>query len=122
MTNMFNRRLRALISGIAIGAMLFAQMVSVAQACTADASTPAMAFVDMDCEDMPSQNVCLHQYLEGDRNSTTTQVPVAALPAVAVLSVPSSSVTRPVAEGYDRECPPAASDPPASIRFCSFQI
>lgn len=122
MTNMFNRRLRALLNGIAIGALLFAQTVSLAQACPAGLDTPAMAFVDMDCEDMPSQNVCLHQYLEGDQNSATPQVPVATLPIVAVLTVPASSITRPAAAHCDREYPPGTSDPPASIRFCSFQI
>lgn len=119
---MHNRRVRLFIHGIVVGALLFAQAVGAAQACTAALDTPVMAFSDMDCADMPSQNVCLHQYLTGDQNSATPQIPVATLPPLAVLTVPSTSVARPAAPYHSRKCPPGNSDPPASIRFCSFQI
>lgn len=119
---MFNRRVRLVLNGVAIAAMLFAHAVSAAQACTAASDTPQMAFNDMDCAEMASQNVCLQQYLAGDQNSGTAQIPVAALPDLVVLMVPSSPAEHRMAPSRSGECRQGSSDPPSSIRFCSFQL
>jgi hypothetical protein len=118
---MFNRRVRLLLNGIAMSAMLFAHVVAAAQACTAASDSPAIAFSDMNCADMPSQNVCLQQYLAGDQTPATPQVPPAVLPDIAVLTVPVAVEC--IAPLPDPGVSIAHSgDPPSSIRFCSLQL
>jgi hypothetical protein len=119
---MFNRRVRLVLNGVAIAAMLFGHAVSAAQACTAASDTPRMAFNDMDCAEMASQNVCLQQYLAGDQNSGPAQMPVAALPDLVVLMVPPSPAEHLIVPSRSGECRQGSSDPPPSIRFCSFQL
>lgn len=119
---MFNRRVRYLLNAVAIAALLFAQAASAAQGCTAAADTPEMAFSDMDCADMPSQNVCLQQYLSGHQNSGTAQIPVAEVPDLIVLTIPASPPDRLVLRHGDAPCLSGTSDPPPSIRFCSFRL
>ena len=84
-----------------------------------------MAFADAnhqgDCDETVNQNACLQQYTAGDQSSAQVQVAVAAMPAIAVLTVPVAP---------DRGACPAVTmaslahspDPPLSIRFCSFQL
>jgi hypothetical protein len=105
--------------------MLFAQAIGVAQACIEATGSPTMAFADAyhqgGCDKTVNQNACLQQYTAGDQSSAQVQVAVAAMPAIAVLTVPTEP---------DRDACPAVTmasfahspDPPNSIRFCSFQL
>ena len=122
----FGRLLNRLtICRLVTAAMLFAQAIGVAQACIEAAPSPSMAFTqtdhDGDCGKTVNQNACLQQCTAGDQSSAQVQVAVATMPAIAVLVVS-------VAPGR-AACPADAlaslshsPDPPASIRFCSFQI
>jgi hypothetical protein len=105
--------------------MLFAQAIGIAHACIEAAPSPTMAFADANhqggCDKTVNQNACLQQYTSGDQSSAQVQVAVAAMPGIAVLTVPVAP---------DRDACPAATlvsvahspDPPPSIRFCSFQL
>ena len=119
-----SRSRRAMCRFLTAG-MLFAQAIGFAQACVEVAPSPSMAFAqsdhDGDCGKAVNQNACLQQCTAGDQNSAQFQVAIAAMPAIAVLTVPV---------GTDRGACPAATlvylahspDPPSSIRFCSFQL
>lgn len=117
-------RVRRAICRLLMAGTFFAQAIGIAQACIEATQSPTMAFADAhqgDCADTVNQNACLQQYTAGDQSSTQVQVAVAAMPAIAVLTVPVAPV---------RSACPAATlvylahspDPPPSIRFCSFQI
>lgn len=105
--------------------MLFAQAIGIAHACIKAVPSPTMAFTqtnhDGDCGKTVSQNACLQQCTAGDQNSAQIQVAVAAMPAIAVLTVPVTP---------DRGACPTVTlaslayspDPPSSIRFCSLQL
>jgi hypothetical protein len=105
--------------------MLFAQAVGVAQACIEAAPSPVMAFAQTDhdgnCGEMVNRNACLQHCTAGDQSSAQAQVEVAAMPAIAALTVPVAP---------DRVAYSVAAwvglahflDPPSSIRFCSFQL
>ena len=119
---MFNRRIRLVLNGLVLVTMLFAQWVGAAQACSGSRDTPAMAFSDMQCDEMPTQNVCLQQYLEGDQNSGIPDVPVADLSQVVVLVADALPVEQPRLLPDERPCLRGTSDPPPNILFCSFQL
>jgi hypothetical protein len=113
------------ICRLVLAAMLFAQATGVAQACSVVAHSPTMAFAptqhEGDCGKTVNQNACLQQCTAGDQSSAQVQVAVAPMPALPVLVVDVAPLR--VA------CPAIAStslfhstDPPRSIRFCSFQL
>jgi hypothetical protein len=105
--------------------MFFAQAIGIAHACIEAAPSPTMAFTQTDhegdCGKSVNQNACLQQCTAGDQSSAQVQVAVAAMPAIAVLTVPVAP---------DRGACPAITlaslahspDPPPSIRFCSLQL
>jgi hypothetical protein len=105
--------------------MFCAQAIGVAQACIEATQSATMAFADANheanCDKSVNQNACLQQYTSGDQSSTKAEIAVAPMPALAVLSVPIA----PHCSAH-----PAVTlvslahshDPPASIRFCSFQL
>lgn len=105
--------------------MLFAQAIGVAQACAEATQSPTMAFADAnhkgDCEKTVNQNACLQQYTAGDQSTTQVQVAVAEMPRLAVLTIPAAfdPGARLIGAVF---CPAHSPDPPASIRFCSFQL
>jgi hypothetical protein len=104
--------------------LLFGQSLAAVQPCRMPEQKPAMAFSDMagmDCAGKGNPNSCLQQCIGADQSTNHVQVGFAAMPQVAVLTVP-------VAVSRVTECSlPAAylarsPDPPPSIRFCSFQL
>jgi hypothetical protein len=118
-------RFRRAICRLLTAGMLFAQAIGIAQACVEVALSPTMAFAptghDGDCDKSVNRNACLQQCTAGDQSSAQVQVAVAAVPAIAVLTVPVEPV------GVVRPAVALASlthspDPPPSIRFCSFQL
>jgi hypothetical protein len=122
MTFMFNRRIRLVLNSVAIVTLLFAQVASATQACAAARDTPQMAFSVTHCAEMPSQNVCLQQYVSGFQNSGPTQVPVADFPNIVVVVLAALPTERQFTPRDYWNCPQSSTDPPISIRFCSFQI
>jgi len=118
-------RIRRAICRFLTAGMLFAQAIGIAYACIEAAPSPTMAFTqsdhDGDCGKTVNQNACLQQCNAEDQSTSQAQVAVAAMPAIAVLSVPVAP---------DRGACPAVTlvsfahshDPPPSIRFCSFQL
>ena len=119
---MFTRGTRRLLNGVVLAAMLFAQLSSATVACAASRDTPQMAFVESHCADMPSQNVCLQQYVSGFQHSGLSQIPVADFPKIVVLHLAALPVERHFSPRDFWNCLPSSSDPPSTIRFCSFQI
>ena len=118
-------RIRRAICCLLAAGMLFAQAIGVAQACIEATQSPTMAFADThqngDCDKSVNKNACLQQYTADDQSSAQVQVAVAAMPAIAVLTVPVAPVRG--------ACPDVtlaflthSPDPPPSIRFCSFQL
>ena len=105
--------------------MFFAQAIGVAQACIEATQSPTMAFADPhhkdDCDKRVNKNACLQQYTAGDQSSAQVQVAVAAMPAIAVLTVPVAPV-RVVCPAVALVSLTHSPDPPPSIRFCSFQL
>jgi hypothetical protein len=105
--------------------MLFSQAIGIAQACVEVAPSPAMAFAptghDGDCGKSVYRNACLQKCTAGDQSSTQVQVAVAAMPAIAVLTVPVAPV-RVVCPAVTLVSLAHSPDPPLSIRFCSFQL
>ncbi len=117
-------RIRRAICRFLTAGMLFAQAIGIAQACVEAAPSPTMAFTqtehDGDCGKTVNQNACLQQCNAEDQSSAQVQVAVAAMPAIAVLTVPVAPVrgASPAAVASLTHSP----DPPPSIRFCSFQL
>jgi hypothetical protein len=118
-------RFRRAICRFVAAAMLFAQAIGVAQACMEATQSPTMAFADAhqkgDCDKTVNKNACLQQYTAGDQSSAQVQVAVAAMPVIPALTVPVAPVCG--------ACPAVtlaslthSTDPPPSIRFCSFQL
>lgn len=118
-------RLARAICRLVLAAMLFAQAIGMAQACSVAAHSPTMAFAqthhDGNCGKTVNQNACLLQCTAGDLSSAHAEVTVTPMPALPVLIVDVA----PLRVG----CPTIAStplfhstDPPPSIRFCSFQL
>ncbi len=118
-------RTRRAICRLLAATMLFAQAIGAAQACIEATQSATMAFADAnhgaDCEKSVNKNACLQQYTASDQSSPKVEIAVAPMPALAVLSVPIAP---------HRNAHPAITlvslahshDPPASIRFCSFQL
>ena len=123
---MFGRsRFRRAICHLLTAGMFFAQAIGVAQACIEATQSPTMAFADPhqkdDCDKTVNKNACLQQFTAGDQSSTQVQVAVAAMPAIAVLTVPVAPV-RVVCLAVTLVSLAHSPDPPPSIRFCSFQL
>lgn len=128
---MFRRQTRAILASLMTCALLFAQGVAFAQACTSVDAGPAMAFpaeamAGQDCHEtvpanMPNPNACLQHCTAGDQ--TTAQVPavMADTPGIAVLVVPMA-VESALVFARTEACELRSPGPPASLRFCSFQL
>jgi len=108
-----------------IGVMLLGQAINAAYACTLPQLSPAMAFAhagDTDhCSQQRNANSCLLQYIASDQSASHAEIPVFGMPTVPVLIVPAAAtatVSRPAAATLAHH----ATDPPPSIRFCSFQL
>ena len=118
-------RIRLAICRFLTAGMLLAQAIGFAQACVEVAPSPTMAFAqsdhDGDCGKTANQNACLQQCTAGDQNSTQFQVAIAAMPAIAVLTVPVVP-ERGVCTAVTLVSLAHSPDPPPSIRFCSFQL
>jgi hypothetical protein len=118
------RRLSVALGRVLIGAMLFAQLVNAGQACIMPPS-PLMAFVNADhdgeCAKRVNLNSCLQQSIATDQSVGHAELPVLGMPDVAVLTLPRSLVATTsyivAAVVLHR-----STDPPPSIRFCSFQL
>ena len=124
MSNGF-RRLSLALGRVLVGVMLFAQLVNAGQACIMPALSPVMAFAnadhDSDCAKRVNPNSCLQQSTATDQSFGQAELPVLGMPNVVVLTLPRVSVAAPsfvVATAV----PHRSTDPPPSIRFCSFQI
>ena len=116
------RRMLRHTARLLAAALLFAQALTVAQACVEPDARPAMAFEELDCHRPANPNNCLQQCTAGDQSSSYAQVVVAGMPGLAVLTVPvvRDHGTRPTTVPVDFLA--HSPDPPPSIRFCSFQI
>lgn len=118
-------RIRRAICRLLIAGTFFAQAIGIAQACAEATQSPTMAFADAnhegDCADTVNQNACLQQYTAGDQSSAQVQFAVAAMPAIAVLTVPVVPV-RGACPAVTLASLTHSPDPPPSIRFCSFQL
>lgn len=118
-------RIRRSICRLLTAGMLFAQAIGIAQACVEAAPSPTMAFAqsdhDGDCGNTVNQNACLQQCNAEDQSSAQVQVAVAAMPAIAVLTVPVAPV-RGACPAVTVASLTHSPDPPPSIRFCSFQL
>src|SRR5713226_8923334 len=119
-----SRSRRAICHLLTVG-IFFAQAIGIAQACVEATQSPTMAFADPhqkgDCGKTVNKNACLQQYTAGDQSSAQVQVAVAAMPAIAVLTVPVAPV-RLVRPAVTLTFLTHSPDPPPSIRFCSFQL
>jgi hypothetical protein len=73
------------------------------------------------CGKTVNQNACLQECTAGDQSSAHAEVAVAPMPMTPVLTIaaPSDRVACSLAPATTRSQSP---DPPASIRFCSFQL
>jgi hypothetical protein len=122
---MYSRHIRKLTSWLLAGALLFAQAVGMAHACVGAAHSPTMAFAQTahedGCHQTMNRNSCLQQCTADNQNIGEVQVAIAEPPALAGLTLPvaiNSGVRLPDAIVVLAHSP----DPPASIRFCSFQL
>ena len=119
------RHLCVALSRVLIGVMLFSQVINAAHACITPALSPAMAFAqagdDGHCSKTINANSCLQQYTATDQSPIQAEVPALATPAVAVLTLPREAPAT-VVQGVSATVPHRATDPPPSIRFCSFQL
>ena len=119
------RHLGVALCRVLLGVMLFAQVINASHACVAPALSPAMAFAqsgdDGHCSNTINANSCLQQYTATDQSAGHAEVPVLASPDVAVLILPREAPVT-VSQAVSAAVPHRATDPPPSIRFCSFQI
>lgn len=119
------RQLSVTLSRVLIGAMLFAQAVNAAQACVMPELSPAMAFAqsqhDIDCDNRVNPNSCLQQATATDQSSSQVEVAVLGMPDVVILTLPREFVAG-LSFVFAATALPCSTDPPASIRFCSFQL
>ena len=106
-------------------AMLFAQAIGLAQACSVAVHSPAMAFAQTqhhgECGKTVNRNACLQQCTAGDQSSAHAEVAVAPMqmtPVLTLAAAPDRGACLPVAAITRSQSP----DPPAAIRFCSFQL
>jgi hypothetical protein len=119
------RRLSVALGRVLVGAMLFAQLVNAGQACVMPALSPVMAFAnadhDSDCAKRVNPNSCLQQSTATDQSFGHAELPVLGMPNVVVLVVPRALVAMP-SYVVATVVPHRSTDPPSSIRFCSFQL
>ena len=119
------RHLCVALCRVLIGVMLFSQVINAATACIAPALSPAMAFAHVGdnshCSKAINGNSCLQQYTATDQSPSHAEIPVLATPDVAVLTLPREAPAT-VVQGVSATVPHRATDPPPSIRFCSFQL
>lgn len=118
------RHLSVALCRVLIGAMLFAQSVNAGQACVVPALSPAMAFAqvhDSDCANRVNPNSCLQQATATDQSFTQGELPALGMPNVVVLTLPRELVAT-TSYIVATTVPPRSTDPPRSIRFCSFQL
>ena len=110
---------------VLIGALLFAQMANAAQVCIAPALSPAMAFAqteqDSNCAKRINPNSCLQQSTATDQSFSHAELPVVGMPNVVVLTLPRALVAT-TSYVIAAALPHRSTDPPSSIRFCSFQL
>lgn len=119
-------RMRLAVCQLLTAMMLFAQAIGLAQACAVATHSPAMAFArthhhDGECGKTVNRNACLQQCTAGDQSSAHAEVAVAPMPMTPVLTLaatPDRGACLPVVVTTR----PHSPDPPASIRFCSFQL
>ena len=120
-----SRRTRKLTGWLLAGVLLIAQAIGAAHACIGAAHSPTMAFAETGhrsgCTQTVNKNACLQQCTADERNTTQVQFAVAEMPRLAVLVVPAAVDSSPRFRGAVI-CLAHSPDPPASIRFCSFQI
>lgn len=119
------RRTRELTGWLIAAALLFAQAIGAVHACVGAAHSPAMAFAESHheggCTQTVNRNACLQQCTADNQSTSHVQVAVEEMPTLPVLTVPAaldSSARLPDAVIVLARSP----DPPASIRFCSFQL
>ena len=119
------RRLSVALGRVLIGAMLFAQLVNAGQACVMPALSPVMAFAnadhDSDCAKRVNPNSCLQQSTATDQSFGHAELPVLGMPDVVVLTLPRELVAT-TSYVVATAVPHRSTDPPLSIRFCSFQL
>jgi hypothetical protein len=118
-------RTRKLTGWFLAGVLLIAQAIGAANACVVATHSPAMAFAETihpsGCTQTVNKNACLQQCTFDDQSTTQVQFAVAEMPRLAVLVVPDAIDSS--AKFRDAFiCLAHSPDPPASIRFCSFQI
>jgi len=118
-------RLSVALGRVLIGAMLFAQLVNAGQACVMPALSPAMAFANADqhgdCAQRVNPNSCLQQSTATDQSFSQAEFPVLGMPDVVVLTLPRELVAT-TSYVVATAVPHRSTDPPLSIRFCSFQL
>lgn len=120
-----SRRTRKPTGWLVAATLLFAQAIGAVHACAGAADSPAMAFAESHheggCTGTVNPNACLQQCTADEQSAAQVQVAIAEMPALAVLTVPATPDSR--MRLSDAVIILARSpDPPASIRFCSFQL
>jgi len=118
-------RLSSALGRFLIGAMLFGQLVNATQACTMPSLSPIMAFANADhpndCAKRVNPNSCLQQSTATDQSFGHAELAALGMPNVVVLTLPRELVaTTPLV--LATSVPHRSTDPPPSIRFCSFQL
>ena len=113
-----------LLSRVVAAAMLFANAVGIAQACTAPVHAPAKVFKqghEYCGSKTVNPNSCLQQCTADQQNAS--QPAVAALPAAdqPVLRLSESTLDS-IAVAVAAIPAERSSDPPPTIRFCSFLL
>ena len=118
------RRRSVAFGRVVLGVMMFAQLVNAGQACVMPPS-PVMAFAnadhDGDCAKRVNPNSCLQQSIATDQSFGQAELPVLVMPDVAVLTIPRTLVAT-TSYIIATAVPHRSTDPPPSIRFCSFQL
>ena len=119
------RRLSVTLGRVLIGTMLFAHLVNAGQACVMPALSPAMAFAEAahngNCAKRINPNSCLQQSTATDQSFSHAELALSGMPNVAAFTLPRASVaTTPYIVAV--AVPHRSTDPPPSIRFCSFQL
>lgn len=132
---MFTRRCHRFVARLALAALLFAQVILVAEACLLPA--PTMPFIvdtagqhpgptsasAYTCEQSQSidANACLANFTRDDQAASTfTQLTVDALPVVIITLAPRDD--RPMRVAARQLTNSSPTEPPPSLRFCSLQL
>ena len=119
------------IARLMLGLVLFAQGVLAANACDILGGNVSQAFAvaaadehAAPCHEEPASNAnaCLDHCTQGDRVNVAQVTPVFVAPSVVVLVLDVPAVTSLAPAYLAAARVNIESDPPASIRFCSFQI